>query len=177
MEEVRTLDAAAGAVVGLALLRGVFVGAVREAFSLAGLGAAAFVVRGWRLPASAWLIAHAPFEMTDLAARVLAALGLGAGTILAVAVLGRLVRRGVRGAGLGLVDRLAGALLGATEGALVVAALVFGLVAMLGRDDAALVGTRSLAAYEWAEATLGIEAGEARTELRGPDRPSDRARE
>lgn len=162
MEELRTLDAVAGAVLGLALLRGVWIGAVREAFSLAGLAAAGWVVRSWRVPAGAWLVAHGPFEMTELAARILAALGLGAATVLAVAVLSRLVRRGVRGAGLGLLDRLAGALLGAAEGALVAGALTFGLIALLGRDDAALTGTRSLAAYEWAEAQLGIEAAAAR---------------
>jgi uncharacterized membrane protein required for colicin V production len=106
--------------------------------------------------------------MTELAARVLAALGLGLVTLLAVALLRRLVRRGVRGAGLALADRAAGALLGAVEGALVAGALVFGLAALLGRDDEALAGTRSLAAYEWAEAAAGIEretpAGEARKE-------------
>jgi len=168
VEELRTLDAVTGAVLGLALLRGVWIGAVREAFSLAGLAAAAWVVRGWRLPAGAWLATHSPFEMTELAARVLAALGLGVGTIAAVAVLSRLVRRGIRGAGLGFVDRLAGALLGALEGAIVVGALVFGLLALLGRDDEALVGTRSLAAFEWAEASTGIEAGHPRPEPHPP---------
>jgi hypothetical protein len=82
------------------------------------------------------------------------------------------VRRGVRGAGLGLLDRLAGLLLGATEGAVVVAALVVGLAALLGRDDDALAGTRTLAALEATEAALGVEAPAVST---GP--PSDRARE
>ena len=177
MEELRTLDAVAGAVLALALLRGVWIGAVREAFSLAGLAAAAFTVQRFRLPAGAWLVAHGPFQMTELAARLLAALGLGAGTILLVAVVSRLVRRGVRGAGLGFVDRLAGALLGGVEGALVVGVLVFGLVTLLGRDDEALAGTRSLAAYEWAESAAGIEKRGASAQVTNPDRASDRARE
>jgi hypothetical protein len=122
VEELRTLDAVAAAVLALAALRGVWIGAVREAFSLAGLAAAVLVVRAWREPAAGWLDAHGPFEMTGLAAEILAALALGAAALLAVAVAGRMVRRGVRGAGLGLLDRLAGLLLGATEGALVVAA-------------------------------------------------------
>jgi len=168
VEELRTLDAVAGAVLGLALLRGIWIGAVREVFSLAGLAAAGWVVRSWRLPAGAWLVTQSPVEMTELAARALAALGLGVGTIAAVAVLSRLVRRGIRGAGLGLVDRLAGALLGALEGAIVVAALVFGLLALLGRDDEALAGTRSLAAYERAKAAAGIEGRSARPEPHPP---------
>jgi uncharacterized membrane protein required for colicin V production len=167
VSDLATLDAIAAAVLSLALLRGLWIGAVREAFSLAGLAAATFVVRSWRIPLGAWLEQHGPFEMTGLAARMIAALVLGAGTLLAVALLSRLVYRGVREAGLRLVDRLAGALLGALEGAIVVAALVFGLALLLGRDDEALAGTRSLAALEWVEATLGVRA---------PDRPSDPAR-
>jgi uncharacterized membrane protein required for colicin V production len=157
MEGLRTVDAIAAALLGLATLRGLWIGAVGELFSLAGLGAAIFVVRTWRLPAGAWLEANSPVEMTGLAARLLAALGLGLGTLLAAALLRRLVRRGVRGAGLGLFDRLAGGLLGAAEGALVAAALVFALAALLGRDDEALAGTQSLRAFEWVEARLGIE--------------------
>jgi uncharacterized membrane protein required for colicin V production len=156
VNELATLDAIAAAVLGLATLRGFWIGGVREAFSLAGLGAAVWVVRAWRLPAAAWLLAHGPFE-TELAAKVAATIALGAGTLLVVTVLSRLAYRGVREAGLGLADRTFGALLGAFEGALVVAALVFGLAALLGRDDAALAGTRSLAAYEWLEHAAGIE--------------------
>jgi uncharacterized membrane protein required for colicin V production len=170
VSDLATVDAIAGAVLLLAALRGLWIGAVREAFSLAGLAAAAWVVRTWRIPLGNWLELDGPFEMTGLAARVIAALALGAGTLLAVSVLSRIVYRGVREAGLRLVDRLAGALLGALEGALVGAALVLGLTVLLGRDDTALAGTRSLAAFEWVEATLGIEAP-----ARG--RPNDRARE
>jgi membrane protein required for colicin V production len=172
VEELRTLDAVAAAVLALAALRGLFIGAVREAFSLAGLATAVLVVRAWREPTGRWLDAHGPFEMTGLAAEMLAALALGLASLIAVAMVGRLVRRGVRGAGLGLLDRLAGLLLGAAEGAVVVAALVVGLAALLGRDDQALSGTRTLAALEATEAALGVEAPAVST---GP--PSDRARE
>jgi len=172
VEELRTLDAVAAALLALAALRGVWIGAVREAFSLAGLGTAVVVVRAWREPASRWLDAHGPFEVTELAAQILAALALGVGSLIAVALIGRIVRRGVRGAGLGLLDRLAGALLGAAEGAIVVAACVLGLAALLGREDEALVGTRTLAALEATEAALGVEPPAVST---AP--PSDRARE
>jgi uncharacterized membrane protein required for colicin V production len=172
VEELRTLDAVAAGVFALAALRGIWIGAVREAFSLAGLATAVVVVRAFREPAGRWLDLHGPFEVTELAAEILAALALGVGSLVAVAVVGRVVRRGVRGAGLGLLDRLAGALLGAAEGAVVVAALVIGLAALLGRDDDALAGTRTLAALEATEEALGREPPAVST---GP--PSARARE
>ena len=173
MDELRTLDAVAVAVLALAALRGLWIGAVREAFSLAGLALAVLVVRTWRLPAAHWLEANGPFEMTGLAARLLAMLALGVGTLLAVAVVGRLVRRGVRGAGLGLLDRFAGGLLGAAEGAVVVAALAVGIAALFGREDEALAGTRTLAALEATEAALGL----AQPPAVSTAPPSDRARE
>ena len=172
MEELPTLDAVAAGVLALAALRGIWIGAVREAFSLAGLATAVVVIRAWREPAGRWLDAHGPFEVTELAAQILAAIALGVVSLIAVGVIGRVVRRSVRGAGLGLLDRLAGLLLGAAEGAVVVAALVVGLAALLGRDDDALAGTRTLAALEATETALGLEPPAVST---GP--PSDRARE
>jgi uncharacterized membrane protein required for colicin V production len=154
--ELRTLDVLAAGVLALAALRGIWIGAVREAFSLAGLATAVVVVRTWRVPFGRWLDAHGPFEVTALAAQLLAALALGVASLLAVALIGRVVRRGVRGAGLGLLDRLGGLLLGSAEGAVVVAALAVGLGALLGRDDEVLAGTRTLAALEATETALGL---------------------
>jgi uncharacterized membrane protein required for colicin V production len=176
VSELPTVDAIAAAVVALAALRGLWIGAVREAFSLSGLAAAAWVVSAFRVPAGAWLAEHGPFELSELGARAIAALVLGAGTLLAVAVVSRLVHRGMREAGLGLADRVAGTLLGAFEGAALVAALVLGLTLLLGRDDPALDGTRSLAAFEWLEAKLGFAGEPPRAGLSPPARPSARAR-
>jgi uncharacterized membrane protein required for colicin V production len=180
VSELPTVDAIAAALLLLASLRGLWIGAVREAFSLAGLAAAAWVVSAFRTPAGAWLAEHGPFEMTELAARVIAALVLGAGTLLAVSVVSRLAHRGMREAGLGLADRVAGGLLGAFEGAVIAAALVFGLTLLLGRDDDALAGTRSLAAFEWVEEKLGFVAPDEQRPRAGlsppPARPSARAR-
>jgi membrane protein required for colicin V production len=172
VEELRTLDAIAAGVLALAALRGLWIGAAREAISLAGLAAAVVVVRTWRVPFSAWLDAHGPFPMTELAAEIVSALVLAVGALVAVAVIGRVARRGVRGAGLGLLDRLLGSVLGAAEGAVVIAALAVGLAALLGREDEALAGTRTLAALEAAEAAL-----DARTPAVSTGPPSDRARE
>jgi uncharacterized membrane protein required for colicin V production len=169
VNDLPAVDAVAAVVLLLALLRGLWIGAVREGFSLAGLVAAVWLVRSFRVPVGGWLAAHAPFEMTELAARLVAALLLGAGALFSAALARRLVQRGVREAGLRLADRVAGGALGALEGAIVVGALVFGLALLLGREDPALAGTRSLAAFEWAEAAAGIKPP--------ADRPSGRARE
>jgi membrane protein required for colicin V production len=171
-----TLDLIAASVLALAALRGVWIGAVREAFSLAGLAAAIVAVRTWREPVASWLEANVPVAMTGLAAQLLAGLVLGVGSLVAVALIGRLVRRGVRGAGLGLLDRLAGAVLGAAEGAVLVAALTLGLAALLGREDSALVGTRTLAALEATEHALGVAAPDV-SSAPPEDPPSGRARE
>ena len=171
-----TLDLIAAALLALAALRGVWIGAVREAFSLAGLAAAIVAVRAWREPVASWLEANGPVAMSGLAAQLLAALALGVGSLVAVALIGRLVRRGVRGAGLGLLDRLAGAVLGAAEGALLVAALTLGLAALLGREDSALAGTQTLAALEATEQALGVTAPHV-SSAPPEDPPSGRARE
>jgi uncharacterized membrane protein required for colicin V production len=180
VSELPTVDAIAAALLLLAALRGLWIGAVREAFSLAGLAAAVWVVSAFRAPAGAWLAEHGPFEMTELAARLIAAVVLGAGTLVAVGVVSRLAHRGMREAGLGLADRLAGGLLGALEGATLVAALVFGLTLLLGRDDDALAGTRSLAAFEWLEDKLGFAPRADESPRAGlspaPAPPSTRAR-
>jgi membrane protein required for colicin V production len=156
--EWSTLDLVAASVLSLAALRGVWIGAVREAFSLAGLAAAIIAVRAWREPVGSWLEANAPVAMSGLAAQLLAALLLGVGSLVAVALIGGVVGRGVRGAGLGLLDRLAGGVLGAAEGAVIVAAVTVGLAALLGREDPALLGTRTLAALEATEQALGVVA-------------------
>jgi uncharacterized membrane protein required for colicin V production len=168
--ELRALDAVAAVVLSLATLRGLWIGAVREAFSLAGLAAGVFAVGRWREAGAAWLESAGA---SGAAAQILAVPALFLAALLAVALVGRVARRGVRGAGLGLADRLAGAALGAAEGAVVVTVLVLGLAALLGREDAALAGTRTLASLEWTERALASAApADVAT---GP--PSDRARE
>ena len=73
------------------------------------------------------------------------------GSILVVALVGRTVRRGIRMAGLGMADRLAGGVVGATEGAIAVALLMMLAITAVGRDHPALADTRALEAFEQAE--------------------------
>jgi membrane protein required for colicin V production len=148
---VSPVDAAALAVLALALLRGLAIGMVREAFSVAALAGACLAVRFGTAPAAAWLRDNALPELGTLGAQVLAGALVGLAALLAVGTLGRLVRRGVHGVGLGLADRLAGAAIGAAEGALVVGVALLVAVTLMGREHPLLARSRTLGAFEQAE--------------------------
>lgn len=142
------IDVAAALVLALAIGRGLWLGLVREAFSLAGLGAAAFAV--WRFgdAANEALAARVGGALPGAAVHAIATAGLGLAVVLAAALVGRAVRRTVRFAGLGLADRIAGGCLGAAEGAIVVALVVGGVTFVLGRDHPWLASSNAVAAYE-----------------------------
>lgn len=145
------VDAVALAVLALALLRGLAIGMVREAFSVAALAAACIAVRFGTAPAATWLLENALPGLGPLGAQILAGAGVGLGAAISVGLFGRLVRRGVHAAGLGLPDRLAGAVIGAAEGALVVGALLLLAITLVGRGHSSLARSRTLATFEQAE--------------------------
>jgi uncharacterized membrane protein required for colicin V production len=148
---VSPVDAIALAVLAIALFRGLAIGMVREAFSVAALAAACIAVRLGTAPAAAWLLANALPGLGALGAKILAGAAVGLGAAIAIGLLGRLVRRGVHAAGLGLPDRLAGAAIGAAEGALVVGVALLAAITLLGRDHPTLARSRVLGAFEQAE--------------------------
>lgn len=148
LEDIALLDLVAATVLGLAIVRGLWIGLVREAFSLAGIAAAYLAVRSFSRPLADWLVAASDGGVGPGLAPWLAGLLLVVLTLVAVAAVGRVVRRGVRAVGLGLLDRLGGGLLGAAEGALVIAVVLTLLGRQLGWDHALLANTRTLAAME-----------------------------
>jgi membrane protein required for colicin V production len=156
---VPALDVAALAVLALAVVRGLWIGLVREVFSVGALAAACIAGRYGAHPTAAWLAEHAPVDLDPLAALAAGAIGSALAAGLAVALAGRFVARGLRAAGLGLADRSAGALLGAAEGALVVALLVLLAGTLVGRDHPALARSRALAAVQQAEAVVARSEG------------------
>jgi uncharacterized membrane protein required for colicin V production len=148
---VGPIDAAACLLLALALVRGLAIGMVREAFSVAALAAACVAVRFGSGPASNWLLENALPGLGPLGARVLAGAAIGLAAAIAVGVLGRLVRRGVEAAGLGFADRLAGGAIGAAEGALVVAIALLVAITLVGRDHPLLARSQTLAVFERGE--------------------------
>ena len=161
------VDLLALAVLGIAVLRGFFLGLIREAFSLAAIGAACFAVRWFAGPAAGELQAATDGRVGELAAPWIAGAGVAIAAALAVALIGRVVRTGARAVGLGLLDRAGGALLGAAEGSLVVAVLLVLGTTLLGREHPLFENTRTLAAFERAEAVAG---GVRDTDVAAPPR-------
>jgi membrane protein required for colicin V production len=151
VEAITAVDMAALAILALAVMRGLFIGLIREVFSLAALAAACVAVRLGAGPGAEWMLAALPVELSPLAARIAAGVVIAVAVIVGVAIVGRVLRRGVRWAGLGFADRLAGGVLGAAEGALVIVVLMLLGIALAGRDHPALAGSRTLAAFESAE--------------------------
>ncbi len=142
------VDTAVVLLLAIATARGLWLGLVREAFSLAGIAAAGLAAWQFAEPAAKALAATTGDAIPAVAIHGIAVAGLALGTLLAVAMVGRLIRRGLQFAGLGLADRLAGGCLGALEGALVVGLVLGGASTVLGRDHAWLASSQALAAYE-----------------------------
>ena len=161
------IDLIAAGVLTVAIIRGLWIGLVREAFSLAALASAVFAVRRFAEPLAEDLAAS--FELDPLLATAIAGGGVAVAAILVVALVGRLIRRALHASGLGLADRLGGSVLGACEGALFVAMLLFGVITVTGRSDPLIADTRSLAAFETVERWLGgTDEGKAPAEARRP---------
>jgi membrane protein required for colicin V production len=155
MGELAAVDVVFGVILGVAVLRGVWIGLVREAFSIAALAGALVAIRLFTAPVASWLRHEAGLEAGDLALRVAAGALVAVSVVVAVAVAGRVLRRGLRAAGLGWADRVAGGLLGGAEGLLVAGLLLWAAVALVGRDHAQLAGSRALAALDQARRVAG----------------------
>lgn len=150
-EPLAPVDIVVGAILGIAMLRGLFLGLVREAFSIASLGVACVTVRLFHQDVGSWL---GDLSVGRIGPAVGPWLGGALVAVLTIAVVvfaGRLLRRGVRWAGLGWADRAGGAFLGAAEGALVVGILLVLAGSLLGRTHPVLQTSRSFAALEQLE--------------------------
>lgn len=149
--EIRSVDLVVGTVLGVALLRGVFLGLIREAFSIAALGGACVAARLFTPTAADWLVEATGGEITATVAPWIAGVVLAIATIAIVATVGKFLRRGARAAGLGWADRAGGALLGVAEGALVATIGLVIAVATLGRDHPLIADSRSMTALDQLE--------------------------
>jgi membrane protein required for colicin V production len=142
------VDVIVAAIVAIAALRGLMLGLVREAFSLGAIAAAYLAVRTFVDPIADWLFDVSDGQITQGLAPWVGGALLVVFTVGMSTGLGRILRRGVRSVGLGLADRLGGALLGTGEGVVVVALLLMLAGDHLGWDHPALADTRTLATLE-----------------------------
>ncbi|MCP5058259.1 MAG: CvpA family protein [bacterium] len=154
LRDLGAVDAAAAVILAIAILRGLFKGMIRMAFSLAALAAACIAVRFGTLPFALWLAEVTQWTLSPLAGQIVAGSLLGVGTLVGIRLTGRGIRRGFHAAGLGFADRLGGGAFGAAEGALIITVLMFLASATIGTDHPALRDTRTLAALQTAADTL-----------------------
>jgi membrane protein required for colicin V production len=145
---VAPVDLLAATVVGIALLRGLFLGLVREAFSLGSIAAAVIAVRFFAASIGDWLVRVSDGSIGPTIAPWIAGAALVVISIAAIGMAGRWIRRGVSAAGFSWADRAGGGVLGAAEGALLVVVVVGLATTFLGRDHESVRGSHSLAALE-----------------------------
>ena len=167
LAEFESVDIVVGAIIGIACLRGFFLGLIREAFSLASLAAAYIAVKAFVGPVSEWVGDISGGRINEALEPWVAGALLVLVTIGAVTTVGRIIRRGARAVGLGFVDRIGGGLLGATEGVLVVIVLLMLVGDRIGRDHPAIANTRTLAALEEME-LLASEAPPTEIDVASP---------
>ena len=132
----------------LAMARGIFIGLVRESFSIAALAAAVLAARYGTDWAGDGLHRLLPDLLSPEVAYWIAGSLIAIATALTVAMTGRVIRKGVHFAGLGWADRIGGAALGTSEGLIISVLIVVGATWLLGQDDPIIERSRSLEAYE-----------------------------
>jgi membrane protein required for colicin V production len=146
LAELGWIDRIALGIVAIATLRGLWIGLLREAFSIAALAAAFVAVRLWTEPAAAWLVEHGPFlsSLSERQSHVVGGALVGILAAFIVVAVGGFVRKRVHATPLGWLDRVLGGALGSAEGALVVSVLLIGVVALVGDDHEVLAGSQSV---------------------------------
>ncbi len=152
------LDFVCLVILALAFVRGVMRGLLRETFSIASLAAACLMVMLFYGDAAEWLLRVTQGRIGEISAPWIGGALLGIVTIGVITLLGRVLRRGAKFAGLGWADRTGGAVLGSAEGVLVAAVIVWLLGYAIGRDHPVLVQSRSLETLEQLE--LFAQTGE-----------------
>jgi membrane protein required for colicin V production len=152
MPDVHPVDLVAAIIIGVASVRGLFNGMIREVFSVLALAAAVVAVRVWNEPFAEWIYPLVRGQINSTTVPWIAGAVIGVGVVVAVGIFGAVMSRGAKAVGLGWADRAGGVVLGFAEGALVVGILLAVIGGFLGRDSATLANSRSLALLEQAEA-------------------------
>lgn len=156
LSQLPPIDLVALGIVALALLRGAWIGLIREGLSLATVAVATIVTRLYASSVSVWITERTAGELTGRTALWIGGVLLVVATIVVLALVGRLLRRGAEAAGLGWADRLGGSALGAAEGAIVASILVVIALWLVGPDHAATRHAKSVELVErlrgWREA-------------------------
>ena len=144
MAGLSTLDAVVLVVMGVAILRGVWIGLIREGFSIAALGGGLLAVRYGTGSVAAWLVEVSSGELGETPATWIAGAAIGIATIALLGTAGRVLRRGVSAVGLGWADRIGGAAIGAAEGALASGVILVVTTWAAGHDSPIIENAKSI---------------------------------
>ncbi len=144
MSELPLIDMIAGSVIFLAMVRGIWIGMIREGLSLAAIGLCTIVTRLFLDPLTVQLTELTNGELTGRTATWIAGVLLVMITIVACGLLAKVMRHGAEFAGLGWADRVGGGVLGLTEGTIVAAILLLITLWMVGPDHPATEGSKGV---------------------------------
>jgi membrane protein required for colicin V production len=144
VEDLSTLDAVVLAVMGIAIVRGLWIGLIREGFSIAALGGGLLAVRYGIEPFAGWIQDASKGDLGPTASLWIAGAIIAVVAIAALGTAGRVLRRGVHAVGLGWADRIAGGFVGAAEGALAAAVLLVIATWAAGPDSPLVEKSKSI---------------------------------
>lgn len=148
MNDLPLIDMLTMTVLFGAVVRGVWIGLVREGLSLAAIGLCTIVTRLFLDPVTARLTELTGGEVSGKAAVWISAVLLIMATVIICGLIARLIRRGVQFAGLGWADRIGGGALGLAEGSIIAAILVIVALWLVGPEHPTTEGARSVEIVE-----------------------------
>jgi uncharacterized membrane protein required for colicin V production len=146
--ELPLIDMIVLTLVALAIVRGIWIGLIREGLSLAAIACATIVTRLLVDPLAIQLTQLTGGDVAGKTAFFIAGILLVVATFLLVGFVARQLRRSAQFAGLGWADRLGGGALGATEGAIVGMVVVVVALWVVGPNHVTTEGARSIALVE-----------------------------
>jgi len=169
MSELPLMDMVAATVIFAAIVRGLWIGLVREGLSLAAIGLCTIVTRLFVDPVTAQLTSITGGEITGKTAVWIAGVLLVMATILLCGVIAKAMKKGVQFAGLGWADRVGGGALGLAEGTIVAAVLVLITLWLVGPDHTWTQNARSVEVVEeWRVANMDGELSDALPSVASP---------
>ena len=148
MEDIWTLDGLVLAILTIAIVRGIWIGLIREGFSIAALGGGLLAVRYATPPTASFIESASRGEVGPTAAIWIAGAAIGISVVLAIGAIGKLLRRGAHSVGLGWADRIAGGFIGAAEGALAAGVILVGTTWVLGSNSSIVENSKSIEVLE-----------------------------
>ena len=148
MGGLSTLDSVVLAVLAIAIIRGLWIGLIREGFSVAALGGGLLAIRYGTPPAGRFIEEAARGDLGPTVSMWIAAVVIGIGVVFIVGAAGKMLRKGAHAVGLGWADRLAGGVIGFAEGALAAGVILVVTTWAAGADSPLIEKSKSIEVLE-----------------------------